>query len=129
MSTSDLHGHPLRARDLLSRDLATVPDTATVDSARALMRHLDVRHLPVLGASGLAGLLHEPDLRTADGSAQVAGWVRGGVPEAQLQDGVGRLAALLESSTCGAVVVVDDERRLLGVLTEVDLRRAVVLPG
>lgn len=114
---------PLRARDLLTGDLATVPDTASLATARALMRNLDVRHLPVLGATGLVGLLHEPDLADAEGT--VLERVVRDVPRAQLRDGTERLTELLGQSTCAAVVVLDETGRLVGVVTERDLTAAV----
>ena len=58
----------LRASDLLTGDLATVPDTATASRASAMMRRLGVRHLPVLGASGLIGVLHAAALEHGEGS-------------------------------------------------------------
>lgn len=113
----------LRAGDLLTGDLATVPTTASVSSARRLMQHLDVRHLPVLGDEGLVGMLYEPTLGDADGS--VLDRVDRDVPRAHLKDGLGDLGELLASSSCAAVVVVDEGQHLLGVITDRDLDEAV----
>ena len=124
MSTSDRRRPAaLRARDVLTGDLATVPDTASMSEARSLMRHLQVHHLPVLGPAGLVGLLHEPALGDVDGP--VLDHVIRDVPQALLKDGSAHLEALLATSACGAVVVVDEARHLVGVITTDDLSGAV----
>ncbi|MCW2779251.1 MAG: hypothetical protein JWN17_2976 [Frankiales bacterium] len=128
MTVPQLDAVPLHARDLLVRDLATVAATTTVAGALSLMRHLDVRHVPVLDATGLVGLLHEPDLLALDPDAPVGPSVHRQVPRARLQDTLEQVAALVAGSPCGAVVVLDDEEHLLGLLTDVDLRRVVSLP-
>ena len=125
MSTVDLERPAvLRARDLLTGDLGTVPDTASVSDARAMMRHLEVRHVPVLGASGLVGMLHEAALPDSDGP--VLDHVVRDVPRVRPNDGLVHLAALLTSSACGAVAVVDEAQHLLGVITHQDLDDALL---
>jgi CBS domain-containing membrane protein len=115
----------LRARDLLVRDLATIPDTASLASAWSLMRHLDVRHLPVLGPGGLVGLLHGPFPASGAEDGCLLDHLTRDVPEAHLSDDLEQVAALLGDSPCDAVVVLDDARHLLGVITSVDLAAAV----
>lgn len=113
----------LRASDLLTGDLGTLPDTASVSDAKAMMRHLAVRHVPVLGAGGLVGMLHEPALADAHGS--VLDHVIRDVPHVHLNEDIGRVAALLGSSACGAVVVLDEAEHLVGVVTAVDLDQSL----
>ena len=112
----------LRARDLLTGDLATVRDSATASQARAMMRHLEVRHLPVLGAAGLVGMLHEAALKDQEGS--VLDHVVRDVPRVRPNEDLAGLEALLATSSCGAVVVVDEAQHLLGVITQTDLDEA-----
>ena len=120
MTTNDCGVPPgPRAGDLLTGDLGTLPDTASVSDAKALMRHLAVRHVPVLGAGGLIGMLYEPALADAHGS--VLEHVIRDVPRVRLNEDIGRIAALLASSACGAVVVLGDAEHLVGVVTAEDL--------
>ena len=112
----------LRARDLLTGDLATVPGRATASHARAMMRHLEVRHLPVLGASGLVGVMHEAALEDEEGSVLDRG-VRD-VPRVRPNEDLAGLEALLGTSAFGAVLVVDEAQHVFGVSTQTDLDEA-----
>lgn len=120
---------PRRARDLLTRDLATLSDTATLQEAGSLMRHLGVRHLPVFGETGLLGLVHLDDVTAAafDASGPDLRGLAEAVPAVRLDDGEQQVLDALSGSRSGAVVVLDREDRLLGVITDADL--VVRLPG
>ena len=49
-------------RDVMLRDVATVPLHATVGEVEALLRRRRVRHLPVVGGRGLLGIVSLGDL-------------------------------------------------------------------
>ncbi|MCW2606358.1 MAG: hypothetical protein JWO60_1051 [Frankiales bacterium] len=118
----------LRARDLVSRDLATLSAPATVAEAVALMRHLGVRHLPLFGEHGLLGLVHLDALQAAagDGTGADRPVQAQEVPSVRLDDDLLHVAAEVARSACAAVVVLDGQERLLGVITDVDLPARVV---
>jgi CBS domain-containing protein len=111
------------------------PDTSLEDAAEALLQG-GFRHLPVLdGERRLVGMLSERDLRTHLG-AEVEGFSEATldaltqpVSEAMTPDPISvrsgtPLAEALEtfaSERVGALPVVDDADRLLGILSYVDL--------
>ena len=70
----------LRVADVMSEDVATVNETASLHDALALMRHRRVRRMPVVEASGmLVGLLSTDDLtRMLAGELQSLAEVLGG---------------------------------------------------
>lgn len=113
----------VRARTLLTRDLATLADTATLAEAEALMRHLEVRHLPVLGPEGLLGLVHLDDVSSAgpDASSRTVLAATRPVPVLYPDDDLARVVAVVADSASGAAVVLDRSGRLLGLVTDSDL--------
>lgn len=96
--TPDTIDH-LRARDVMTREVVTVDGGSSVGSALTLMRHFGVRHLPVTEHGRFLGLVDD-----------------------RL---VTRVSRLLRASRSDAVVVVDDQDRLLGLITLVDVVGAV----
>ena len=119
----DADARPTLAGDLLTRDLATLSQSATVSEAAALMRHLDVRHLPVLGTTRLLGLVHLDDVMgaTVDEAGRSVGALARSVPSVCPDDHERSVAAAVTRSRCGAVVVLDQQGRLCGVIAETDL--------
>ncbi len=120
MTTLHLPDAAPRVRDLISRDLATVADTASYADALSLMHHLGVRHLPVLGPAGLVGVLHEPSPVAVLGNGKLLERIVRDVPEVHLSDDLAHVQSLLGASPCGAVVVME-AGRLVGILTSTDL--------
>lgn len=129
-------GHPLtrlRARDVMSPDPLTVPPGATVGDALGLLRSAGVRHLPVTDQGRFLGLVDDRLLAFA---LLATGWrdalgqrveevmlhyVAQVPPDAALH----RVASLLRTSRCDAVVVIDGQDLLLGIITAVDVVAAV----
>lgn len=128
----------LTAGDVMTRDVATVVATSTVGQAMTLMRTLGIRHLPVLGAGDgrFAGIVDErmvaSMLLTAGGFGSaleqpVSAAMTQYVPQVSPGDPLQRVAHLLPTSRCDAVVVIDVEEHLLGIITMVDVVSAVAL--
>ncbi len=128
----------LRASDLMTSDVATVSIPTTIGQAMRMMRSLRVRHLLVLGEGRFVGVVDDRlvalSLLAAGGfgdalerpvTSALSHYVPQVVPGASLQ----RVAYLLTTSTCEAVVVVDDQEHLLGIITMVDVVRAVSRVG
>lgn len=124
----------LRAEDVMTRDVATVLTTTTVGQAMTSMRGLGVRHLPVLGEGRFLGLVDDRlvalSLLTAGGfgdalerpvTTAMTHYVPQVPPGASLQ----RVAHLLTTSRCDAIVVIDAQDHLLGIITLVDVVAAV----
>jgi acetoin utilization protein AcuB len=132
------------ARELMSVNPIVVTVAATIREAARLLCTLEFRHLPVVDDRGkLVGILSDRDLRgigvpylvpdeyVGHGpgvlDARVADLMSGAVlsvrPDADAADVVD---AMLENRI-GAVPVVDDEGRIVGIISYVDVLRALPL--
>ncbi|MCW2680447.1 MAG: hypothetical protein JWM62_1848 [Frankiales bacterium] len=126
----------LHASDLMTSDVATVVTTTTVGEAMTLMRRLGIRHLPVIGDGRFVGLV---DDRLVAFALLTAGGLEGAleqpvstamthyVPQVGPGEPLQRVALLLRTSRCDAVVVIDAQEHLLGIITMVDVVSAVAL--
>ncbi len=124
----------LRASDVMTSDVATVSPTTTVAQAMASMRTLGVRHLPVIGDGRFAGIVDDRlvalALLTAGGVHEsleqpVAVVMTHYVPQVAPGESLQRIAHLLSTSRCDAIVVIDAQEHLLGIITLVDVVNAV----
>lgn len=126
----------LTASDVMTSDVATVMTTTTVGAAMTLMRTLGIRHLPVLGDGRFVGIV---DDRLVAFALLNAGGFGGAleqpvstamthyVPQIGPGEPLQRVAHLLRTSRCDAIVVVDAQEHLLGIITTVDVVSAVAL--
>ena len=124
----------LRASDVMTSDVATVSATTTVGQAMTSMRTLGVRHLPVVGDGRFSGIVDDRlvalALLTAGpvGAAleqPVAAVMTHYVPQVAPGESLQRIAHLLSTSRCDAIVVIDAQEHLLGIITLVDVVNAV----
>jgi CBS domain-containing protein len=122
---------------MLVRDVMTAnPSTVDVDASRAdieaLLHDLDVRHLPVLNHAGaLTGIISDRDLAPLRQARSQDADVRAGQimtkrvlsvgPDTKLADVVD---TLLEQKV-GALLVVDATSTLVGIVSYIDILRAV----
>jgi CBS domain-containing protein len=130
------------ARELMTPDPLTVTPQASVAEVWDLMREADVRHIPVVQADGLVGMVSDRDLGRVDIarllSMEGAGALRDelGTPIVRLMSSaviavrpeadVGEVIELLIEHKIGAVPVVQEEtRELLGIISYVDVLRAL----
>lgn len=125
--------HRVKPHDQVYRWMTPSPQTverdATVAEARALMRRFDIRHLPVLDAGSLVGIVSERDLsfaeRFVDPRKVTVGEVMTPdpyvvVPYEPLEDVAGEMA----KHKFGAAIVVD-KGSVVGVFTAIDGLRAL----
>ena len=120
----------LTVRDVMVTDLITIGPETTARAAWKLMRDGRFRHLPVLKAGRLVGILSDRDLRpvllspslarvrVADLMSEEISTVRPGAP-------VEDAASLLVTKKIGCLPVLDGER-LVGIVTETDLLAVLV---
>lgn len=109
--------------DIMSRDVVSVDENATASHARMLLLHHRILTLPVVGADGrlkgvigLRGLVHpDEDFRNHIAPAVTA----------KASDPALSLLPVLTDGLAHAAVIVDDERRIAGVVTKTDLLSAV----
>ena len=124
------------AADLMTPDVATLGPSATVGEAMRLMRNLGVRHAPVVAEGRFAGVVDDRLVSVALLTGEdferalelpVGSAMTHYVPQVGPGDHLRRVAHLLRTSRCDAVVVVDADERLLGLITMVDVVSAVAL--
>ena len=130
------------ARELMTADPLTVTPQASIAEVWDLMREADVRHIPVVQADGLVGMVSDRDLGRVDIArllnVEGAGALRDELatpivrvmtsqviavgPEAD----IGEVIELLIEHKIGAVPVVQEEtREVLGIISYVDVLRAL----
>jgi CBS domain-containing membrane protein len=116
------HGD-LLCRDLMSRDVISVQASDTPERARQLLLDHNIRTLPVVDADQrLLGTIGLRELAQATGSViEHVSPPAVAVPEQSAM----RLVSLLSDGQKHAVIIVDDERRVLGLITQTDLLAAV----
>lgn len=124
----------LSAGDVMTRDVVSLSTTTSLGDAVALLRSLGVRHLPVVTEGRAVGLVDDRlvafALLAAGGLGDalqqpVSTVMTHYVPQVAAEDGLQHVARLLGASRCDAVLVVDAEGGLLGIVTAVDVLAAV----
>lgn len=132
----------LTARDLMTESPAVIDVTATLRSAIERLQALDVRHLPVVDADGeLVGMISDRDLRAlsipyfldAENAASIRGALDASVASIMSTDviavdeeaDVAEIIDLMLDNKIGAVPVVDADRALVGIVSYVDVLRAL----
>jgi CBS domain-containing protein len=133
----------LTARDVMVREIVTVRTHDNLAQAAIKMLELSVRHLPVLDAHRrLTGILSDRDLRCAVGDPEFlvdATQLRLRLDQRRVMDVMTRTPAVTDLNTpleelarrlseekLGALLVIDQERRLLGIVSYVDVLRTML---
>lgn len=115
----------------MTPEVVTVLPTATVADALELIRTHNIRHLPVLDAGRVVGVVTDRDLRLAlDPDARtteaIVRDIMTGSPVVVSPDTpIESAAALLSEHRIGCLPVLEDDE-LVGILTRSDLLRAFV---
>ena len=109
--------------DIMSRDVISIDQHTSREQAQALLLKHNIRTLPVqddqgrlMGTIGLRELLQDIDGITELKSAAAT---------AQANDSAFTLLPVLTDGRTHAVIIVDDERRILGLISQTDLLSAV----
>lgn len=128
--------------DLMTAEVVTLTEDETLAHAQRCMARGRIRHLPVVRDGSLTGLITHRDLLAASFSIfaeveaseqrRVFDTVR--VVEAMHRDvvtvspelPVSKAARILLENKYGCLPVVDDDHRLLGIVTEADFLRLTV---
>ena len=130
--------------DLMTRDVVTLSEEDGLNRAMKIFSKLPIRHLPVTSDGTLVGLVSHRDALSWSGSAidptayaseRVATKAHDTfVAEVMIRDVVtlAPTATVVEAARTliergfGALPVVDDEKKLLGIVTETDLLRQLI---
>ncbi|PBB67732.1 hypothetical protein CK228_14875 [Mesorhizobium sp. WSM4312] len=112
----------LLCQDIMSRDVVSVPEQATAEEARQQLLDHNIRTLPVVDADGrLVGAVGLRELtKTTDAVKSVMSKAGTASPETPAMS----LLPVLTDGRSHAVVIVDGERRILGLITQTDLLAA-----
>lgn len=107
--------------EVMTRNVVTVEPTAGVRSAAALLHAGHFRHLPVLAAGRLIGIVSDRDLAQAQ-DASVAEVMHSPVVTVSASSPVEVAAGLLADKKIGALPVVDGSAsELVGIVSQTDL--------
>jgi CBS domain-containing protein len=134
----------LTARDLMTESPAVVDVTATLRTAIERLQALDIRHLPVVDSDGeLVGMISDRDLRglrspyflggeddaaiRAAFDASVASVMSSDVIAVAEDADAAEIVDLMLDYKIGAIPVVDADRQLVGIVSYVDVLRALPL--
>jgi CBS domain-containing membrane protein len=108
-------------RDIMSKDVISVDVDQSAESALAYLQKHDLRTAPVVDAQGrVVGMARRAELQAGRGKAVGAvldPFVHKISPDAPIE----RLLPVLSSGAAHEVMVVDERRILLGVITQTDL--------
>lgn len=130
------------ARDLMTPNPVTATPSASIAEAWDLMRELDIRHIPVVQAGVLIGMISDRDLARLDFGRLLSGEgmdairrdlatpivriMRSDVIFVEPETEVGDIVELLVESKVGAVpVIVPETREVVGIVSYIDVLRAV----
>ena len=133
----------MRVRDLMVRSLVTVAHDAGLGTAETLMRTHRIRHLPVLDrARRLVGILTDRDLRRtlldpalherprgvpiALGRIKVRDVMTIGALAVRPEMDVREAARIMHERDIGALPVVADANRVVGMVTATDVMQHIV---
>jgi len=107
--------------DIMSRDLISVDLQQTTDSALLYLQGHDLRTAPVLDAEGhVVGMVRRAELTAARGK-RVESVLDPFVYKVSPRTPIDALLPILSSGATHEAMVVDQERRLIGIITQTDL--------
>lgn len=112
----------------MTDDPMTVEATAKVSDAVNILQSLEIRHLPIVDKVGvLVGMISDRDLRSANGDEQSVGsLMNSNVVTIDPETEVEEIIDLLLEQKVGALPVVDDQtNELMGIVSYVDVLRAL----
>ncbi|TGR58628.1 HPP family protein [bacterium M00.F.Ca.ET.199.01.1.1] len=112
----------LLCEDIMSRDVISVPEQATTDEARQQLLDHNIRTLPVVDAD--ARLVGAVGLRELTKAVETVKDVMAKAGTASPETPAMSLLPVLTDGRSHAVVIVDGERRILGLFTQTDLLAA-----
>lgn len=126
----------MRVREIMSTPVTTLEPTDNLAFAEELMNVERVRHLPVVDGDVLVGLLSNRDVLAASISVlnnpaeeedlerkrkvQVREIMRGSIETIGPDEDAVKAADVLLTQKVGSLPVVDEQHRLLGIVTEAD---------
>ena len=132
----------MTAEEIMTEDVTTLDETATLGEALELMEEHDIRHVPVVRGGEVVGMLSDRDLRSLGVSlvsdlesldklqtrlrAKVSTLMAGNVYSVDRSADVKDVVDLMLEERISAVAVVEeDTASLVGIISYVDVLRAL----
>lgn len=116
----------------MTRQPWTIRGDATLTQARAMMREHGIRHLPVLEAGRLQGVISDRDVHLVESlpaSAPEPFTVKDAMSEdtycTTAGESVANVVERMADRRRGSVVIVDDHGRVVGIFTTIDAMQAL----
>jgi CBS domain-containing protein len=110
---------------VMTRDVVVVSPSVSVSAAHQLMTRLAVRHLPVVEAGRLVGVLSDRDVLRSEGpepgKVTCAQAMTPAPITCRAEVSVGHVAQLMLEHKIDSVPVVDGHGKLIGLVTSSDL--------
>jgi homoserine O-acetyltransferase len=107
-------------RDIMNRDVPTVPEGTTISDAAELMITKEINHLPVLSSRGtLTGIVTSWDIAkaVARGHQGLEEIMSRHVIAASPEDTIETAAKKMEKHTISALPVIDNEKKVIGIIS------------
>jgi acetoin utilization protein AcuB len=116
------------AKDLMTPLPISIDAAAPVSKAVEILASLDIRHLPVIDASGaVVGMISDRDVSGEVTRTMPVTSVMSAPPICAREDAdVAALAKLMVDHKIGAVPIVSGEGRLVGIVSYVDVLRTLI---
>lgn len=116
----------MTARDFMTSDPACLKPNATVGDAVALLRELDVRHLPVINDDReVVGMVSDRDLRglALSSKTEVSAVMSTDVITVDADAYAYEVVDVMLEFKIGAVPVVNADQELIGIVSYIDMLR------
>jgi CBS domain-containing protein len=111
----------MRTSAVMTRHVVVVSPTVTVGAAADMMRRLHIRHLPVVEAGRLAGILSDRDLYRHDRNATCGEAMTPSPITCTADAPVSRIARLMLDNKVDSIPVLSSSEKLIGLVTSADL--------
>jgi chloride channel protein, CIC family len=124
---SDAKLASLKARDIMQRQVQSLPDDVTIEQAKAIFNRSHHRGFPVMQAGELVGIITQSDLTRNplldDATTVVTEIMTANPVTLRPHDPLGQVLYLLNRYQIGRLPVVD-RHKLVGIITRADIIRA-----
>jgi acetoin utilization protein AcuB len=132
----------MNAEEIMTEDVTTLEETATIGEALQIMEEKDIRHIPVVRGGEVVGMLSDRDLRSlglslvtdlqgieklqARFASRVSELMTSNVIRVDPETDVREIVDVMIEEKISAVPVVDeDSGDLVGIVSHVDVMRAL----
>lgn len=122
----------LPVEEYTTPDPVTAGENASVEELRNLMKENNVRHIPILGAQQVVGIVSDRDLKVVTGLnlnekslVRAADIMARDPVTVSSQDSLDQVAYLMSSRKIGSVIVNDGDK-FYGIFTSTDALNALI---